>query len=93
VNTIPSTVDMGDNYLAVWVGDRVQAVRPQKRLRRFDGSETELVGNWINTNESFDVDWLIVKLDRPDYPRTYRTPWGTIVWEQNVKRVGDTALA
>ncbi len=46
----------------------------QKSLRRYNRSEKELVGDWIKVGEAFNVDWLILNLNKPDYAPMYRTP-------------------
>jgi hypothetical protein len=88
-NTIPSYIPCGDGYVAVWVGDRLECTEEQKRLRPYDETETELTGPWLNVADAFDVSWLILDLTKPTYARMLRTPLGTFVWEQNIRRIGD----
>jgi hypothetical protein len=90
---IPSYVDFGDGYRAFWVGDRVRGTAAQKRLRKYDGSEKELTGDWIPVNEEYDVDWLITRPGDTGYHPMYRTPYGTHVWVQNSVRIADVKAA
>jgi len=88
-NTIPAEVDLGDGIIAVYVNDRVRAIRSTPRLLAFDGS-TDLVGPAINEGQTFEVDWLIVPAGKP---RVYRTPYGTIVKVADTVRVSDAIAA
>lgn len=93
VNTIPGLLAFGDGYLAIYVGDHVEASRPAKRLRQYDGRDTEVVGPEITDDLPFDVDWLIVKPGDAAYKPVYRTPYGTFVRVDHTNRIGDRKVA
>jgi hypothetical protein len=39
----------------------------------------------LNAGESFDIDWLVIRLDNLKHPRLYRTSQGTWADEALVK--------
>lgn len=84
---IPYRVD-GDGWVALYVGDRVKAVRDTPRRRYSTGDE--LVGGPVKAGEEFDVDWLLISAEFPD---TYYTPWATRITAGDTARVADVKAA
>lgn len=80
---IPYRVN-GDGWVALYVADRVRAIRDTPRRRYSSGDE--LVGGPVKAGEEFDVDWLLISADFPD---TYLTPWLTRIAAADTARVAD----
>lgn len=91
VDTTPAFVTIPDTtYRAIWVGDRVRAIRDTNRLRTPDTGNTSEVGPVIKSGEEFAVDYLFVSVGDKDYKPRYRTPGGTFVLVEDTKRVKET---
>lgn len=86
-DTAPYRVD-GDGWVALYVSDRVKAIKDTPRLRYSSG--TEEVGGPVKAGEEFDVSWLLISTNFPD---TYLTPWLTRIRAADTVRVGDVAQA
>jgi hypothetical protein len=84
---IPYRVD-GDGWVALYVGDRVRAIRDTPRRRFSQG--VGAVGADVRKGEEFDVDWLLISADFPD---TYYTPWATRITAADTERVSDVKQA
>jgi hypothetical protein len=69
----------------IFVGDRVQVVRPTGRYRWADVRSAKL-GPDLNVGERLDVDWTFVAKDGVWW---YYTPWGTRVKADDVQRISD----
>lgn len=79
----------GNQYMAVFVGDRVRNPAPTPRYQRLDATGDARVGADVPAGSEFDVRFHLTNLTDHKAPTTYRTPWRTIIRVADTARVAD----